>query len=359
MRYIFFLLLQLYIPARASIPTQPSRYKKKNRSSGVRGRKVRRLVPTANIFNQNRNTDDTLVGGELGQTTLAFDARATMLKAKLTTTKGGTRGEPNQGLLDLPRKTTMIMRKGMGQTTTGTEAPTFMDDGLLEFEGKSSLSLESTTTSSSSSKSPYTTSASSSSKSQYTTISKTKGSTPSLKSKLSKKPKLSKSGKGSMNMDVHPPTLAPTHAPTFRPTLTLTPTPTQMPVEEPPDPTMAPTDSPTEALTEMPCMVDAAGNVGSMKGDVTLYDFFYQLEVTPGMTAEDVDLNLLGDIEIAMANELIPVLFPEQCGDGRKLQVDMTTTVEGRYIGLSTRPPDFVLSGCKFLPHVGTTFGMG
>ena len=96
-------------------------------------------------------------------------------------------------------------------------------------------------------------------------------------------------------------------------------------------------------------MVDGAGNVGSMKGDVTLYDFFYQLEVAAGITAEEVDDNLLKEIEVAMADALIPGLFPDQCSDGRKLQENGDTPLlEGRYIGLSTRPPDFVLNGCTF-----------
>ena len=94
-------------------------------------------------------------------------------------------------------------------------------------------------------------------------------------------------------------------------------------------------------------MVDSNGNVGIIKGDATLYDFFFQLEVVAGMTAEEVDDNLLPEVEVAIANSLVPDLFPKQCGRRRNLQGSNGPGLQGRYLGLSTRPPDFVLNGCK------------
>lgn len=108
-----------------------------------------------------------------------------------------------------------------------------------------------------------------------------------------------------------------------------------------------PTSIPTFAPTKLVCTVDKSGIFGLQSGNITLYDFFYQLEVIQGITAEDVDLNLLGPLEIAMANLLIPILFPKLCGstgERRRLQDG-----QGQFIGLSTSPSDFVLTECELI----------
>jgi len=113
--------------------------------------------------------------------------------------------------------------------------------------------------------------------------------------------------------------------------------------------TKPPAQMPTPAPVS--CSVNAAGNTGSMDGDAFMYDFFYQLELAEELSAAEVDDTLLVEIEQAMANALIPDLFPMQCGTfhrvggrgGRRKLQDSP-----RYIGLTTRPPDFVLRGCKF-----------
>ena len=108
--------------------------------------------------------------------------------------------------------------------------------------------------------------------------------------------------------------------------------------------TQAPVLMPVQPPSTVSCTVNSAGNTGSLSGDATLYDFFYQLELVPGLSVEEINDTLLKEIEISMANELIPALFSDQCGR-RKIRRKLQES--GSYVGLSTRPPDFVLNGCK------------
>ena len=161
--------------------------------------------------------------------------------------------------------------------------------------------------------------------SYYSEIESSSASSSSSKSSSIKKKKKSRTSKSNMGMAMF--TEVPTEMPTVMPEET----------------------GPTVSPTMMRCVVDSFGSVGSMAGDRTLYDFFYQLQVVEGMTAEEVDDNLLKNVEVVMANELIPDLFPELCGLRRKLQDNDSSTAGGYYVGLSTKPPDFVLYGCKLV----------
>jgi hypothetical protein len=111
-----------------------------------------------------------------------------------------------------------------------------------------------------------------------------------------------------------------------------------MPLEE------ATIDSITEA-----CLVDLDGIYGSQDGDYIAIYFFFQVEAFPGITEAQMNAAILKDIEITIVDFLIPRLFVDDCGpttEERKLQPSAGTT-EG-YVGLSSKPADFVLRGCKF-----------
>jgi hypothetical protein len=327
MRYIFFLLLLLYIPASES-ETMPTRFKRRRKQphGGVRGRNVRRLN-SGNIFNMRDPYLDPFAGEPRysGVMELAFEARM-MLAPKLPAQPTGKVGSIDVGhepILDLPPKTLTITKMGMQQMMLGYSSSASAEN----FVSADSISVLEPP--------PYVDSTTNSSKSS--TPLKSKGqSDVSMKSKLSKKTKTSMSamGKGmGMNKVTEKP--KPTHSPTLMPLLPHTPQPGQSPT------------LPTLPLEPMSCFVDEAGNVGISRGDTTLYDFFYQLEVAPGFTAQQVDDNLLGGVEVAMVNAIIPGLFPQQCGR-RQLQESTASTMESRYVGLSSNPPDLVLDSSMY-----------
>lgn len=94
------------------------------------------------------------------------------------------------------------------------------------------------------------------------------------------------------------------------------------------------------------CLVDGNGLFGSMNGNSTAFYFFYQVEAVSGTTESKLDGGILDDIELTLIDFLIPTFFPNECGSGgttRKLQEN-----DGRYFGLTSKPADFVLRGCKY-----------
>lgn len=379
MKYLLLLvlpLLRLYsFTVVASVsPVTPNRYKERRReSTRIRGRGTRKLEAThTNIFD-NEGTDPLLQIQHkpfLGGAGIAGLTDKTRVKTKTKhatetqqagkrSSKGSsdssdpsndaqqlTTNEAKGSVLDLPVKTSILKKKnGKGskgsssmdskETTSsnakGSGMATKVYNGDSQSTHKLSLSLKSQkgdkvpkgypTSNPKSNPPKYPEGAGNQS---YESSSGTGKGSPKAKTPSpthyrtpapTRKPKSGgKGGKGGMGMKSD----KTTHAPV------------QMPVQ-PPSP--------------VSCTANSAGNTGSSNGDATLYDFFYQLEVIPGLSVEEINDTLLKEIEIAMANELIPSLFPAQCGTQLKLRRLQDT---GRYVGLSTRPPDFVLNGCKF-----------
>jgi hypothetical protein len=313
----------------------PTRYKKQRqqqRQKGVRGRTVRRLN-AGNIFNMRDPYYDPFSSepNYSGIMELAFEARM-MLTPKVTAQPIGNGGsidasdEPVLAVLDLPPKTSTITKMGMQQMTKGYTSSAediASADQLLVLEPP-----------------PHVDSTTNSSKSFTSGKGKGKGGMMMMHPKLSKKSKTSMSALGN-GMGMNEITEEPTYSPTLMPVQPQTLHPGQSPT--PPTPPHPP--------IPMSCTVDGAGNWGIIQGDTTLYDFFYQLEVVPGLTAQQVDATLLGDVEVAMANAMIPGLFPQQCGR-RRLQISAPTSAN-QFVGLSTTPPDFVLDSraYSFAPH--------
>ena len=113
----------------------------------------------------------------------------------------------------------------------------------------------------------------------------------------------------------------------------------------PSSPTRAPNDywstnpplppSPTSAR----CQADSNGDFGFKDGDATIVNFLSQMELFPGITIQEATRQ----IESALMDFLIPVLFPEECSTQarrRRLQ-------DGEYIGISSVPTDAPVNGCK------------
>ena len=347
MKYLLLplMLLQLYgISAAATVSSSTLvRHKRSKRNRGrVRGSISRRLQSThSNIFNTDRNDPLLQIQQKpfLGETGFAGLAAKAHGKAKTTgQTEAQQAGEssnkgskdssessddepqsssrdPNGGVLNLAAKTSTLKMK-LGKGSKGSDAS--------DSKGSSS----------------------SKSKGSGMVTEVDEGQSPSSDNKLSLSLKSQKGDKTPSMSETSSPTHHRTPSPTRRPSSSgkggkgmggmgmgsgkMTEAPVQMPVQ-PPSP--------------ISCTVNSAGNTGSTIGDPTLYDFFYQLELVPGLSVEEINETLLKEIEVAMANALIPDLFPDQCGRRRKRR---RLQDAGSYVGLSTRPPDFVLNGCKF-----------
>ena len=364
------LLLQLYgttVAATVSSST-PARYRGSRRRSGrVRGSSNRRQLTThSNIFNTDetdplhRIQQNTFLG-EAGLAGLTAKARgktktkdqAEAKQAEKSSNKGSKDSsessddesqlsikEPKGGVLNLAAKTSTLKKK-MGKGSKGSDASDSKDSSSSKAKG-SGMATEIDT-----------------------------GQAPSSDVKLS----LSlKSQKGDKMPKGYPSTSSPKYngtpsqspkgagskVKTPSPTRYRTPSPTRRPISSSKSGgkgmggmgmgsgkmTEAPVQMPVLPPSPISCTVNSAGNTGSMRGDATLYDFFYQLELVPGLSVEEINDTLLKEIEIVMADALIPDLFPNQCGRRRKRR---RLQDAGSYVGLSTRPPDFVLNGCKFL----------
>lgn len=318
-KVLLFLPLCLHVwrcRVKAKVPLhRPPRYKRRRITNGVRGnnRNLGSSSTSSNIFNFQRDPELDPFAGEPRNANLNFKTRGMSLPKQNGKGKG-VGDESSEPVLDLAVRPSALKTKGKGNdqdayassssSSSGEEPKLDLEVGE-EDEGQDHVFA--VFSSSGSASNIASKSSSSRSKSSYKMI--------------SKKPK-SRSMMSMTMLSEHP-----TQAPTLMPN--------------------APASVPGIPPTATDCTVNTAGMVGLMEGDRTLYDFFYQLQVAEGITAEEVDDNLLPEVEIAMANALIPRLFPHQCSGGRMLQDAMLVASEGRYIGLSTRPPDFVLSGCR------------
>ena len=379
MKYLLLLLLQLYglsaATASSSIPP-PARSKRRKGNGRVRGSGARRLdAGHANIFSFEKRDSPIKIQSFVGEARtagLTFNARG-MIKTKQqqqTGTKGGNRGskdgssgdalhlpaeEASEDVLNLPAKTSLLNKK-MGKGNKQSEGK---GSGMATGMHKAQSPMPGTTSDSGDERSGK------SSKGNKAPSQSPKGAGKDDQKSPAPTTNGNGMGMGGSKVKTPSPTQYQTPPPTRKPSKGKYPTekpsslpssknkpsmgmgmgmgkggkmteaPAHMPVQQTPSPT-----------APMSCTVDSAGNVGYLVGDATLYDFFYQLEVVQGLSAEEVDDSLLKDVEAAMANALIPSLFPDQCGRQRHRRRRLQDT--GSYVGFSTRPPDFVLNGCKF-----------
>lgn len=88
------------------------------------------------------------------------------------------------------------------------------------------------------------------------------------------------------------------------------------------------------------CLPTEDGNYGPQEGDAVSVFFFYQVEASPGTTETQINGIILDDIEITLLDFMIPIFF-QQCGT----TAETTRREASRYIGMSSKPADFVLRG--------------
>ena len=91
------------------------------------------------------------------------------------------------------------------------------------------------------------------------------------------------------------------------------------------------------------CFPTEDGVFGSQDGEQVNAFFFYQVEATPGTTETQLNGIILDDIEKALLKLLVPFFFSE-CVAASKT----TKSHSGSYMGMSSKPADFVLRGCKW-----------
>ena len=375
MRHFFLLILHLYLPCTDAKYTQqtmmaPPRSRRRRAQVRVRGGNRRQL--SSNIFQFERDVyEDPFAGEPRYKGGLTFKVQSMTIRAKEKTTKGSKGGkrdskaslsssESDDSVLDLPMKSGGILDlppksyslgKGNGgkksstpkgkYTPSPTSAPT------------ASMGTKGTQGSKKSTKGKAKSAASSRPSSKS---SKFPTQAPKLKS--TKEPIGTQKPKSTKSPVTKYPTKRPTNVPTKPPSIYDKPSSSSKGSGKGKSMkmgmmggTLHPTHVPTLAPTRLTCQVDKMGNIGSQTGDITLYDFFYRLEVIEGMTVQQIDDEFLPRLETTMANLLVPSLFPDLCGDGtiesrRRLQE--IPTEKGRYTGLNVRPSDFVLDGCKF-----------
>ena len=137
------------------------------------------------------------------------------------------------------------------------------------------------------------------------------------------------------------------------PTVSQPSTPSS-PVQAPPSnrepPTIPPgnTVSPTVSPVVPRCTIGGNGLFGSKVGLSHEEDFAYQMQVIPSVTAGEINLNILPNIEMVIGDRVIERLFP-QCsmsssgngGYGSRLRQLQTVQL----VGFSTRPRDTVIDG--------------
>lgn len=107
-------------------------------------------------------------------------------------------------------------------------------------------------------------------------------------------------------------------------------------------PTAEPT-SPPAPIPLPPCPVDDTGFYGDDTLPASKLEFFYEVQVTAGTTASDVNDQILGKVEKALVGSVLPDVFSGTCGDGvaRRRLASVT--------GISAQGPDLVLPGGAFL----------
>jgi hypothetical protein len=71
-------------------------------------------------------------------------------------------------------------------------------------------------------------------------------------------------------------------------------------------------------------------------------EFFYDVEVAPGVTADTLNDEILSKLEVAIANSLLPGLFSETC---TRRRATVRRNLQVNLAGISTKPPDTVLEG--------------
>lgn len=107
-----------------------------------------------------------------------------------------------------------------------------------------------------------------------------------------------------------------------------------------PDPIENDVDSLPQELSASFCTVGVSGVYGSDGGNKTIIGFKYQVEFNPDIE-ESID-NILPALEIAVVDQVLPVLFGTQCN--RRQRMLRSTPI----IGASTSPRDLALKECEF-----------
>lgn len=90
------------------------------------------------------------------------------------------------------------------------------------------------------------------------------------------------------------------------------------------------------------CLPTEDGNYGSQEGDAVSVFFFYQVEASRGTTETQINGIILDDIEITLLDFMIPIFF-QQCS--ATAETTRSSREAGGYIGMSSKPADFVLRG--------------
>ena len=102
---------------------------------------------------------------------------------------------------------------------------------------------------------------------------------------------------------------------------------------------------PTNTATT--CLAKTDGSYGSDDGDRVPIYFFYQVEAIPGTTETLMNGVVLDDLEITLVDFLLPRLFDECSSSAQASTLESPIQRNGRYVGISSNPADFVLRGCK------------
>ena len=63
------------------------------------------------------------------------------------------------------------------------------------------------------------------------------------------------------------------------------------------------------------CRIDGSGTFGSLDGNAQDLQYFYAMQVVNGTTQADVDGGLVNRVEEAVLNDLLPITFPQLCGN--------------------------------------------
>jgi hypothetical protein len=105
----------------------------------------------------------------------------------------------------------------------------------------------------------------------------------------------------------------------------------------------------TEADAQVLCLSTEDGGFGSTNGDQVQLPFFYQVEAAPGTTETQMNGAILGDIEITLLDFMIPVFFSDcRTPTPASGTAENPGSYPGEFVGLSSKPADFVLRGCEF-----------
>lgn len=96
------------------------------------------------------------------------------------------------------------------------------------------------------------------------------------------------------------------------------------------------------------CEANDHGIFGSERGDMNEVEFIYQAEVHDvATTVGQFEMEILPGVEKGILDLVVPHLFGPPCGTFRRLQLGLLPPLEPKYLGISTKPVDRVMSDGK------------